>query len=200
MNDISRSEEVPKQVEAISAVVDRKRVWEAGVRELAQNRCSNCGSDDRLRVSMVVPEEAGGQYVVSNGRVLCRSCEMALEAVASGRPGEEQRRPLNFWVSRKLYDRIQDGLKTRSAFNSMGGLVRYLMTKYVQDEARFDDLEQYQDSGADVKINVWVETDRYATFKTLVDKRGMTVTDAVKSLIQMYEAEAETLVQKRSEA
>jgi len=72
------------------------------------------------------------------------------------------------------------------------------MSKYIMDESRFDDLEQYQDSGADVKINVWVDIGSYATYKRLVDKRGMTVTDAVKSLVLMYESQAEPLVQKRN--
>ena len=187
------------EVEQLSPTTkDQKSLWELAVREQSKDRCSKCGGDDRVRVSMIVPSEAGGNYVVSNGRTLCRPCEMASEAVAFGRPGEETRRPLNFWVSRKLYDRIQQGLETRRGFPSMGALVRYLMTKYVTDEPRFDDLEQYQDKDADVKINVWVEREHYTTFKVLIDKRGMTVTDGVKSLILMYEAEAEPLVTKRS--
>jgi hypothetical protein len=61
------------------------------------------------------------------------------------------------------------------------------MSKYIVDEARFDDLERHQDSGADVKINVWVDVDAYTTFRQLVDARGLTVTDAVKSLILVYQ-------------
>jgi hypothetical protein len=70
-----------------------------------------------------------------------------------------------------------------------------MMHKYVTDEARFDDLEQYQDSGADVKINVWVDVDIYATFKELMEKRGSTVTDGIKSLVLTYETQAEPKVQ-----
>lgn len=144
---------------------------------------------------MVVPLEAGGQYVEFNGVLLCRSCEMASETYAKSAVPTE--RLLNFWVSRKLSDRLQLGLKTASGFNSMGSLIRYLLAKYVEDESRFDDLELYQDRGADVKINVWVEKDRYNTFKAMLDKRGITVTDAIKSLIVMYQEQAEPLMGPR---
>lgn len=174
--------------------------WEELVREAFKDRCSNCGGEDRLRVRMVVPEAAGGHRVVSNGILLCRPCELASESLSREPARDAQRRILNFWVSRKLYDRIQHGLVTRNGFNSVSSLVRFLMSKYVIDEARFDDLEQYQDVGTDVKINVWVDTSAYSTFKQLVDKRGMTVTDAVKSLVMMYESQAEPLMQKRSES
>lgn len=166
--------------------LEDKRPWEQRVREAAKDRCSNCGGEDRTRVGMIVPLEAGGQTVTSNGVLLCRPCEMASESLNGGKRREQDRRILNFWVSRKLYDRIQQGIEGQSGFHSVSSLVRYLMSKYIVDEVRFDDLEQYQDSGADVKINVWVDIGSYATFKQLVDKRGLTVTDAVKNLILVY--------------
>lgn len=121
----------------------------------------------------------------SNGVLLCRSCEMASDAFSKSSKGENQRL-VNFWVSRPLFERLKKSLEVYKGFHSMGGLVRYLMAKYVEDEGRFDDLDLYQDEGADTKVNVWVDRDRYDTFKALLDKRGMTVTDAVKSLIAMY--------------
>lgn len=163
-----------------------KHHWEQRVREAAKDRCSNCGGEDRTKVSMIVPLEAGGQSVTSNGVLLCRPCEMASESLGGGKRREQDRRILNFWVSRKLYDRVQQAIEEQSGFHSVSSLVRYLMSKYIVDEERFDDLEQYQDSGADVKINVWVDITAYATFKQLVDKRGLTVTDAVKNLILVY--------------
>ena len=181
------SDEVKPEVETLLGVdLEDKRPWEQRVREAAKDRCSNCGGEDRTRVSMIVPIDAGGQAVVSNGVLLCRPCEMASESLDSNKKREQDRRILNFWVSRKFYDRLQKAIDTQGGFNSVSSLVRYLMSKYVIDEARFDDLEQHQDSGADVKINVWVDIGSYATFKRLVDKRGMTVTDAVKNLILVY--------------
>jgi hypothetical protein len=170
--------------------IDSEPAWERAVWQRYRNKCANCGNPEHLRVRLVVPPEAGGQMVESNGVLLCRSCEMASEAAVCGTTGSEQRL-VNFWVSRRLFDRIQLGLKTYNAFNSMGALVRYLIAKYIEDENRFEDLNLYQDDGADVKLNVWVERDAYNVFKVLLDKRGMTVTDALKSLIVLYESDIE---------
>lgn len=174
----------------------QKAIWEQAVLEISRNKCSNCGGSDRVRPTMIVPEEAGGQYVISNGAAVCRPCALAADATRQGR-AHTRKRPLNFWVSRALYDRIQEGLKAHAAFDSMAGLIRFLMGSYVSDESRFDDLEHYQEDGTDVKVNVWVEEDRYATFKTLVDKRGLTVTDAVKALVRLYEEQSESLIASR---
>jgi hypothetical protein len=171
--------------------------WERLVWQRYQNRCGNCGSRERLRVVMVVPPEAGGQLIDSNGVLLCRSCEMAADAVKKGKTQSDQRL-VNFWVSRRLYEHIHKNIASYKSgahgFRSMGALVRYLISKYVEDEKRFDDLALYQDDGTDVKVNVWVEKDQYNTFKVLLDKRGMTVTDAIKSLIRMYEEGTEPLI------
>jgi len=170
---------------------DPRVAWTQAVWEACRSRCSNCGGTDKLRVKMIVPEEAGGKLVPSNGALLCRACEMAAESTPHS---DTTLRPINFWVSEQLYNSLQSN--ARGGFNSMAALVRYLMAKFVTDESRFDDLDKYQDAGSDVKVNVWVETDRYASFKKIVDSRGLTVTDAIKALIRMYEAEAAPLVRK----
>jgi hypothetical protein len=166
-------------------------LWVQKILERCQGKCSNCGGEHKVRVRMVVPREAGGKLSLENGRVLCRACEMAAEVVAKTGNGEAKR-PVNFWVSRRLFKKI----KALNGFTSNGALVRYLMQKYVMDADRFDDLESWQDTGCDVKVNVWVDNDIYETFKAIVGKRGSTVTDALKSLIRMYEDEAEPLVRK----
>jgi hypothetical protein len=173
-------------VELVGGELEDKQHWNQLVREAAKDRCGNCGGDDRTRTRMIIPVEAGGRYVVSNGILLCRPCELTLDAMEQGKRREQDRRILNFWVSRKLYDRIQRIIEARNGFNSVSALVRYSMSKYIVDEARFDDLEQHQDSGTDVKINVWVDIGTYSTYKRLVDKRGMTVTDSVKSLLLIH--------------
>lgn len=181
-------------IEVLPPEVSEERAWEKAILEHFRSRCANCGSNERLRVKTVVPVEAGGKLVTSNGVCLCRSCEMASDAYLKSSKNENQRL-VNFWVSRSLFDRLKVNLDNHKGFNSMGSLVRYLMAKYVEDENRFDDLELFQDEGADTKLNVWVEKDRYATFKNLLDKRGVTITDTIKSLIVMYlELGSETLV------
>jgi uncharacterized protein YpmB len=64
------------------------------------------------------------------------------------------------------------------------------MVSYVEDADRFDDLDKYQGSDpADVKVNVWVPADQYQIFHRLVRSKGLTVTDAIKGLIQMFDSE-----------
>jgi len=193
MNAISKTE----AVETLNRTEIEPKLWEQEVRDNFHDRCSNCGNDDHLKVSMVVPEEAGGKRIITNSRLLCRACELA-SVSANSNKGEEARRALNFWVSRKLYDSIQKGLDTRAGFGSMGSLVRYLMEMYSTDLNRFEDVAQYQDSGTDVKINVWVNSDKYDTFKKLVDSEGLTVTECLKSLILFYHGEAQPLIHKRN--
>jgi len=177
MNDFdSKSEFPPPPVE---------KSWEKQVREQYRDRCAGCGSADKLKPRLIVPEEAGGRQTVANGVLLCRSCEMASESV--DRSSTSDQRLVNFWVSHRLFERIKWSIDHYQAFTSMGGLVRYLMSKYVSDPSRFDeDLMLYQDEGCDTKVNVWVPRDTYATFKSLVDTRGLTVTDSLKSLIVLY--------------
>lgn len=171
---------------------DAMGAWEKEVLEVGRSKCANCGSDDRVKARMVVPLEAGGKLVLGNGILLCRTCELTLETAARYSEPTKTKRPVNFWVSRKLYDRLNSESE-KTTFRSMAGLIRFLMTKYVSDPDRFDDLTQYQDAGTDVKVNVWVESDIYARFKELVDRRGQTVTDSLKGLICLFEHESAKL-------
>lgn len=161
--------------------------WSRRVLERSDNRCGNCGTTDRLSVHMVVPEEAGGLLVESNGYVLCRGCEMAAEGATSRTPSD--RRPINFWASRQFANTLTALTAEGQRFRSMGALIRFLMALYVRDDARFDDLANYQDRGTDAKINAWVDRATYDTFKTLVDGRDLTVTDALKALVLVYASE-----------
>ena len=76
----------------------------------------------------------------------------------------------------------------------MGSLVRYMMERVVTHPDLFEDLANYQDTGMDVKINVWVEPAMYESFKTVLANRRLTVTDAIKGLFAMY---LETVVERK---
>lgn len=171
--------------------IDR-RSWAMQVVEAAKGACANCGSEHKISPRLIVPEDAGGRLTLSNSVVLCRACELASSA-SPKRVGEVGRRLVNIWVSNRLYKSLQ-ARRDEGHAASMGALVRFLMSKYVSEQSRFDDLAQYQDNGADVRLNVWVDADLYATFKTMVDRQGLTVTSALKSLCCMYETEASPLV------
>ena len=170
----------------------KMHLFEQALLERAKDVCSNCGSDHKVRARMIVPLEAGGKFSFDNGTTLCRACEMASSVVSRSPTGAAQR-PVNFWVSRRMYDKV----KLLNGFNSTGSLVRFLMSKFVLHDDQFDDLNLWQEDGSDMKINVWVDRKIYAEFKTLVNDRGMTVTDSFKALIRMYEEEAEPLVQMK---
>jgi len=171
---------------------DRKDAWTTRVFDACGGKCSNCGSKDRLKVRMIVPEASGGKRVVSNGTLLCRTCELAREInLKKPQPASGERtRPINFFVSQELHTKLQNGLATDYGFRSVSALVRFLMSKFVAGADEFDDLSLYQTGGSDVKVNVWVGRDVYARFKAITDRNGTTVTDTLKGLICMYEAEA----------
>lgn len=176
----------------------RTDTWVTAVWEAHRNQCGNCGGTDRCRLVLVVPEAAGGREVATNATILCRSCDVAratLERSDVAASGKETR-PINFWVSKKLFATLQNGLSTRYGFKSVASLVRFLMSQYVADAPRFDDVLHFQDHGADVKVNVWVPRDVYAQFKDLADRNGGTVTDTIKGMIRMYEAESERVMGK----
>jgi len=186
---IDASTKTLEDVERIVEGMDTRSGWEKTVLEMHRSRCANCGNADKIRVHMVVPEAAGGKLVPSNGTVLCRACEMARDAVARHAEAAEQR-PINFWMSRRLHSRINDSLRPRNGTRSLGSLVKYLMQKFVSDPDRFDDIERYQDAGKrELKVNVWVNAEEYTAFKQLLDSRSMTVTDAVKALLLLYDEE-----------
>jgi len=167
-------------------------LFEQVLLERAKDRCSNCGSTHKVKARMIVPLDAGGKFSFDNGTTLCRACEMAAAVVSLSTKGDAKR-PVNFWVSHRMYDKV----KKLNGFNSTGSLVRFLMEKFVEGASQFDDLHLWQEEGTDMKINVWVDKDMYETFKEMVNDRGMTVTDTFKALIRMYEEEASILIKMR---
>jgi hypothetical protein len=198
MNEVAMSDEIPSipinedVVEFLQASDKSKEdAWFRAVWEHYGGKCGNCGSDQNIAVRMIVPEAAGGKAVLTNGHVICRTCEVAQTAV---RKAEEHgiipKRPICVWVSRKLYDTIQEALQSKNGFNSMAGLTRYMMKLLVEHPERFSDLENYQDRGSDLKINLWVDAEDYDRFKSVLSDRNLTVTDGIKGLMLLYTTES----------
>jgi hypothetical protein len=176
--------------------------WTTLVWEACRGRCSNCGSTEKLKVEMIVPEVVGGRKLISNGTLLCRTCAIARDiGERHPRPGSgEKTRPINFFVSQDLHFRLKNGLAERNGFRSVSSLIRFLIARFVHDADRFDDVGLFQDIGSDVKVNVWVDRDIYDRFKAITDSRGMTVTDALKGMIKLYEVQAESVMRRRTES
>lgn len=187
---------LPNQVSAVPVRPD----WQEEVYERTEGKCFGCGSKHKVRAKLIVPVEAGGHPTAENAYLVCRACEMATDANHTKNKTTDNR-PINFWVSRRLFQKMDNGLCSDKGFGSKSALIRYLMGKYIQDESRFDDLDQYQDyAGVDsAKVNAWVPKDIYATFQSMVKRRGLSVTDAVVALVMVYEMEAVTRGDKDNE-
>jgi hypothetical protein len=170
---------------------DKIRIWRNGVWDTHKGCCAGCGGDEHVVVLMTVPLEAGGKLVPENGTTVCRVCQVAAKAIEKAAEGKPNRRPINIWVSKDLYARLNTSLDSGLGFRSMGSLVRFMMGLVVSDPLRFGDLGLYQDPGTDVKINLWVERPVYDSFKSVLADMDMTVTGAIKGLLLMYVSEAE---------
>jgi len=170
---------------------DKVRIWRNSVWDAHKGCCAGCGGDEHVVVLMTVPEEAGGKLVLENGTTVCRVCQVASKAIEKASEGKQNRRPINIWVSKDLYERLNVSLDSGHGFRSMGSLVRFMMGLVVTDAKRFHDLPLYQDTGSDVKINLWVERPVYDEFKAVLSEMDMTVTGAIKGLLLMYVSDAE---------
>lgn len=171
-------------------VVHQAPQWQEEVWSRADGKCCNCGSKHKVALKLIVAEEAGGKQSADNAYLICRSCEIAASA-AKPKNKHSDNRPINFWVSRRLFESMNEALASKTGFKGKSALIRDLMTKYITSESQYDDLEQYQDmqSTDQVKINAWVPRSTYETFKVLLNKRGLTVTEAIVSLIMVFEEE-----------
>lgn len=175
----------------------RRDAWVHAVWEHYGGKCANCGADHNVVVRMVVPEAAGGQLVLTNGTTLCRTCEVAQNAVwKAEQTGSTPKRPICVWISRKLYESLQATLSTKNGFNSMAGLIRYMMGLVVESPDRFSDLQNYQNRGSDLKVNLWVDAEAYDRFKGVLADRNLTVTDGIKGLMLLYTTEGAPSVRR----
>lgn len=167
---------------------DLEADWRRDILSKYGGRCANCGSQDRVRPKLIVPIQAGGQYKLSNGVLLCRVCDMTSAARSKGSgDSEENRRAVTISVSRGFHEGFRDALETRNGFGSMSAVARFMVSTFIQDPSRFDDLENYQDEGQDTRLNLWIGLASYTTFRSIIAKRGLTVTEALKALILMYQ-------------
>jgi len=168
------------------------RSIESVVRDKYKDSCANCGGAHKVKMRWIVPLEVGGKEAETNATLICRACEMSMEMAATLPGSEGERRLINFWVSRKLYSRMSEITKSIRGLKSLSALVRFVLSKYVEDAGRFDDLDLYRDPDAtnngEVKLNVWVPASEYEAFKSLVNQRGWSVTESVRALIMMFDS------------
>lgn len=186
---MSSTQDKPEVSETVTLKVSARQVWDKAVRKAGKNLCANCGAQDHLKACLIVPEESGGELKPSNGVLLCRGCELRAGPRGLTAQPAGPKRPINFWLSRQLYDQLQVGANL-TVFKSCGGLVRFLMTQYTLRPQDFEDLALHQPpSDADVKVNIWVDYDLYAKFRVCIEKQNVSVSAALRSLIVIFENE-----------
>lgn len=154
---------------------------------LDDDRCANCGTTEFLAHRMVVPEAVGGKDVPTNYVLLCRACEFAASLGSQNDPC----RAVNVYLSRTLYDRVRNTIAVKNGHASLSSLARFLVASYIQNPERYEDISNYQDDGTDVRANMWLDGTVYDEFKRVVFAQGLTVTDVLKGMLQMYAASAD---------
>lgn len=138
-------------------------------------KCQNCGSASYVRPRYLFEE------VPKNSIPLCRRCDIRLE-LGKLSPSEGNRSPVSFWISEPLYK----GIRSSLGKSSLSTVARVLIKKFVEDPTRFSDLSFYQDKSGEVKINFLVDRTVYERFKEICRDKGMTATDAIRSLLTLY--------------
>ena len=145
----------------------------------ADNKCTNCGSDDNVSAKLVVPEEAGGQKVPGNCAVLCRTCRWGAE-----RETKTPRFPTSFFVSAALYERLNTYCHKHKT--TKAALARFLIHYYVGLHENMQDIWNFQEEQRDVKITVQVDSGIYNEFKELLQNDRRNIQDAMVAIFSNW--------------
>jgi hypothetical protein len=159
--------------------------WKKGVLQKDGNKCVNCSSARKVVACFVVPPEAGGRVILSNGVSLCRECRIAADWARVLPQRIDNKTPINFLISKELHETIENYVHNGSRFGSVSALVRHMIASFITEPDLYDDMSLWQDDGSAVKINGWVDGVCYDTFKRLCRDRGISYTDALKSLLMV---------------
>lgn len=157
--------------------------WKEAVLARDQNRCVSCLGGGKVVVCYIVPPEAGGKPRVSNGATVCRDCRIAAEGTRVLPQKIDNKTPINFLISSKLHETVDKFVHNGSNFGSISALVRRMISSFITDPGLYEDIKQWQDEGSDVKVNGWVDGNQYGLFKMMCKERGLSYTDALKSLL-----------------
>lgn len=157
--------------------------WKKAVLERDGSRCINCESARHVAASFVIPPEAGGRIKTANGVSLCRECRIAAEGHRVLPQRIDNKTPINFLVSSRLHEQVEDFVHNKSNFGNISALIRHMISAFITSPELFDDLDMWQDDGSDVKVNGWVDGVQYECFKRLCYDRGLSFTSVFKSLL-----------------
>ncbi len=156
--------------------------WKRAILERDGSACVNCERTRNIAVRFIVPFEVGGRIRPSNGVTLCRDCRIQSEGAQVMPQKIDNKTPINFFISRNLHDTVNKYAEV-SNFGNISALIRSMIMAFITSPEQFEDLTLFQDHGSDVKINGWVDGSQYTLFKQLCAYRGVSYTDAFKSLL-----------------
>lgn len=159
--------------------------WKKQVLERDASTCINCGQTHKVAACFIIPPEAGGRLVVSNGATICRDCRISAEGARVLPVRIEQKTPINFFISKNLHSNIENALEKTEKFGSLSSLVRRMISSFITEPELYEDLSLWQDDGSDVKINGWVDGNQYEVFKRMCQEKNISYTDAMKALLLM---------------
>lgn len=157
--------------------------WKKKVLSRDSSCCVNCNSNDNVAACFIVPVEAGGNLVASNGVTVCRECRIAAESSRVLPQKIDNKTPINFLISESLHRVVNDYVHNGSKFGSVSALMRSMISSFITNPELYEDLQGWQDPGSDVKVNGWVDGVQYHVFKSMCRSKGISYTDALKALL-----------------
>lgn len=157
--------------------------WKTAVLSRDSGACVNCGSTEKVAACFVVPMEVGGNLRSSNGVTVCRECRISAESSRVLPQRIDNKTPINFLISSGLHKSVNRYVHEGSGFGSLSALIRSMISSFIMQPELYEDLQNWQDSGSDIKVNGWVCGQTYTIFRGMCRSRGISYTDALKALL-----------------
>ena len=157
--------------------------WKDKVLARDGGSCVNCNSQEKTVACFIVPSEVGGNLRLSNGVTICRECRILAESSRVLPQRIDNKTPINFLISEKLHKLVNDYVHHGSNFGSVSALVRSMITSFITQPELYEDLQNWQDRGAEIKLNGWTNGIQYDVFRGMCRDRGISYTDALKGLL-----------------
>ena len=164
--------------------VDSLREWKDKVLQ-RDEVCVNCESAEKLAACFIVPPEVGGHLKTGNGVTVCRECRLKAESARVLPQRIDNKTPVNFLMSKSLHQVVHKYAHNGSRFGTVSALMRAMISSFITQPELYEDLQNWQDGGSDIKVNGWVDGSQYEVFKSMCRDRGMSYTDALKALLMV---------------
>lgn len=157
--------------------------WKQQVLSRDEGACLNCSSKNKVAACFVIPTEVGGHLRLSNGVTICRDCRLRADSARVLPQRIDNKTPVNFLMSKALHASVHEYVRNGSRYGTVSALMRAMISSFITQSELYEDVQNWQDAGSDVKVNGWVDGAQYEVFKSMCRDRGLTYTDALKGLL-----------------